>query len=113
MRDKLFDSPAFVSNGIQATPPLFVHFFLSRTDAGHPHRSIYIRQWLVMLHIGDKVRDYRKRSLLTQEELAEKSEGSVTTIIRIERNQVKPHGQTIRRLAEALGVEPVNLVDNQ
>ena len=30
----------------------------------------------------------------------------VTTIIRIERNQVEPHGRTIRKLAEALSIAP-------
>jgi transcriptional regulator with XRE-family HTH domain len=34
----------------------------------------------------------------------------VTTIVRIERNQVEPHGSTIRKLAEALEVEPQELV---
>jgi transcriptional regulator with XRE-family HTH domain len=37
----------------------------------------------------------------------------VTTIIRIERNQVEPHGRTIRRLAEALEVAPEELVKTE
>lgn len=67
---------------------------------------------LVMLHIGDKVRDYRKRALLTQQELADKSGIGVTTIVRIERNQVEPRGQTIRKLAEALEISPADLLDD-
>jgi transcriptional regulator with XRE-family HTH domain len=63
-----------------------------------------------VLYIGDRLRDLRKRALLTQRELADKSGVGVTTIIRIERNQVEPHGRTIRRLAEALGVAPEELV---
>jgi transcriptional regulator with XRE-family HTH domain len=63
-----------------------------------------------VLYIGDRLRDLRKRALLTQQELADKSGVGVTTIIRIERNQVEPHGRTIRKLAEALGVEPEELV---
>ena len=63
-----------------------------------------------VLYIGDRLRDLRKRALLTQKELADKSGVGVTTIIRIERNQVEPHGRTIRKLAEALGVEPEELV---
>jgi transcriptional regulator with XRE-family HTH domain len=63
-----------------------------------------------VLYIGDRLRDLRKRALLTQQELADKSGVGVTTIIRIERNQVEPHGSTIRKLAEALGVEPHELV---
>jgi transcriptional regulator with XRE-family HTH domain len=63
-----------------------------------------------VLYIGDRLRDLRKRSLLTQRQLAEKSGVGVTTIIRIERNQVEPHGSTIRKLAEALSVAPEELV---
>jgi transcriptional regulator with XRE-family HTH domain len=63
-----------------------------------------------VLYIGDRLRDLRKRALLTQRELADKSGVGVTTIIRIERNQVEPHGRTIRRLAEALDVAPEELV---
>jgi transcriptional regulator with XRE-family HTH domain len=65
---------------------------------------------LTMLYIGDKLRDMRKRALLTQQQLADKSGVGVTTIIRIERNQVEPHARTIRKLAEALGVEPYELL---
>jgi transcriptional regulator with XRE-family HTH domain len=63
-----------------------------------------------VLYIGDRLRDLRKRSLLTQRQLADKSGVGVTTIIRIERNQVEPHGSTIRKLAEALSVAPEELV---
>jgi transcriptional regulator with XRE-family HTH domain len=65
---------------------------------------------LEVLYIGDRLRDLRKRALLTQQELADMSGVGVTTIIRIERNQVEPHGSTIRKLAEALEVEPQELV---
>jgi transcriptional regulator with XRE-family HTH domain len=65
---------------------------------------------LEVLYISDRLRDLRKRALLTQQELADKSGVGVTTIIRIERNQVEPHGSTIRKLAEALEVEPQELV---
>jgi transcriptional regulator with XRE-family HTH domain len=66
-----------------------------------------------VLYIGDRLRDLRKRALLTQRELADKSGVGVTTIIRIERNQVEPHGRTIRRLAEALEVAPEELVKTE
>jgi transcriptional regulator with XRE-family HTH domain len=63
-----------------------------------------------VLYIGDRLRQLRKRSLMTQEQLAERSDVAVSTVIRIERNQVEPHGSTIRKLAEALGVDPHELV---
>jgi transcriptional regulator with XRE-family HTH domain len=65
---------------------------------------------LIVLHIGDKLREMRKRALLTQQQLADKSGVGITTIIRVERNQVEPHARTIRKLAEALGVEPHELL---
>jgi transcriptional regulator with XRE-family HTH domain len=67
---------------------------------------------LVVLRIGDKVREMRKRNFLTQEELAEKAGIGVNTIIRIERNQVEPQGRTIRKLADALGVAPSDLLED-
>jgi transcriptional regulator with XRE-family HTH domain len=63
-----------------------------------------------VLYIGDRLRTLRKRELLTQEQLAERSGIAVSTVIRIERNQVEPQGATIRKLAEALDVEPHELV---
>ena len=65
---------------------------------------------LTVLYIGDKLRETRKRALLTQQQLADKSDVGITTIIRIERNQVEPQARTIRKLAEALGVEPHELL---
>jgi transcriptional regulator with XRE-family HTH domain len=67
---------------------------------------------LTVLRIGDKVREIRKRNFLTQEELADKAEVGVNTIIRIERNQVEPHGRTIRKLAAALDVQPAELLED-
>ena len=66
-----------------------------------------------VLYIGDRLRDLRKRTLLTQKELADKSGVGVTTIIRIERNQVEPQGSTIRKLASALSVAPEELVKTE
>src|SRR4028118_1847021 len=68
---------------------------------------------LIVLYIGDKLRETRKRALLTQQQLADKSGMGVTTIIRVERNQVEPQARTIRKLAEALGVEPHELLKGE
>ena len=67
---------------------------------------------LTVLQIGDKVRETRKRKLLTQDQLADKAGVGVNTIIRIERNQVEPHSRTIRKLAAALGVSPADLIED-
>jgi transcriptional regulator with XRE-family HTH domain len=63
-----------------------------------------------VLYIGDRLRTLRKRKLLTQEQLAERSGIAVSTVIRVERNQVEPQGATIRKLAEALEIKPEELV---
>jgi transcriptional regulator with XRE-family HTH domain len=68
---------------------------------------------LTVLYIGDKLREIRKRALLTQQQLADKSGVGVTTIIRVERNQVEPQARTIRKLAKALGVEPHELLKGE
>ena len=68
---------------------------------------------LTVLHIGDKLRRTRKQALLTQQQLADKSGVGITTIVRIERNQVEPQARTIRKLAEALGVEPHELLKGE
>ena len=65
-----------------------------------------------VLYIGDRLRELRKRSLMSQRELARRSGVGVTTIVRIERNQVEPHGATIRKLAQALDVDPAELVSS-
>ena len=66
-----------------------------------------------VLYIGDRLRDLRKRRLLTQEQLAERSGVGIATIVRVERNQVEPRGSTIRKLAGALSVEPEELVKTE
>jgi transcriptional regulator with XRE-family HTH domain len=65
-----------------------------------------------VLYIGDRLRDLRKRALMSQRELAKRSSVGVTTIVRIERNQVEPQGATIRKLAEALDVSPAELLED-
>ena len=61
-------------------------------------------------HIGKKLKEARMRRLLTQEELAEKAGVSPSTIVNIERDQTVPHFRTIRKLAEALNVDPTSLL---
>ena len=68
---------------------------------------------LTVLYIGHKLRETRKRALLTQQQLADKSGVGITTIVRIERNQVEPQARTIRRLAQALSVEPYELLKGE
>jgi len=53
-----------------------------------------------------------RRRLLSQRELAEKAGLSPTTILKLEDDRVKePHPRTIRKLAQALDVDPAELVE--
>lgn len=60
--------------------------------------------------IGGKVRNLRLGRVWTQEDLAREADVGIATIVRIERGQVFPHQQTIRRIAGALDVPPEDLV---
>ena len=64
----------------------------------------------VVVYIGDKLKEIRTRRFLTQEELADKAGVSPATIVRVERNQAEPHISTMRKLAQALNVDPTELL---
>ncbi len=61
-------------------------------------------------YVGDKVQRLRDKRALTQEELAEKAGLTVAALSRIERNNAEPRPTTRRKLAEALGVDPSELI---
>lgn len=63
-----------------------------------------------MVQIGGKIKRLRTERLLTPAQLAERAGIGVNTIYRIERNEVDPHFETIRRLGNALDIEPGELV---
>ena len=65
---------------------------------------------LVVVKIGDRLRDLRVRRALTQEELADKADVGTNTVARLERNETEPHMSTLRKLAKALDVDPSELV---
>ena len=65
---------------------------------------------LIVVKIGDRLRDLRVRRALTQEELAEKADVGTNTVARLERNESEPHMSTLRKLALALGVDPAELI---
>jgi transcriptional regulator with XRE-family HTH domain len=64
------------------------------------------------LYVGKRVRRLRNELALTQAELAEQVGITVTTLARIERNEAQPRPKTRRRLAEALGVSPRELLQD-
>jgi transcriptional regulator with XRE-family HTH domain len=65
-----------------------------------------------VVKIGDKLKRERIIQTMTQAELAKKAGISPAALVRIERNQADPHVSTIRKLADALGVEPRYLIED-
>jgi transcriptional regulator with XRE-family HTH domain len=68
---------------------------------------------LTAVRIGRGVREQRVKRFMTQEQLARTAGISLRQVVRIERNEVEPRFSTILKLAEALGVEPSELVDRE
>ena len=58
-----------------------------------------------------KLREIRERKFLSQQELADLAGTTKANISRIERGDQQPRGSTVRKLADALGVRPEDLVD--
>jgi transcriptional regulator with XRE-family HTH domain len=65
----------------------------------------------VMVQIGDRLRQLRERKALRQEDLAALAGIGKNTVNRIEKNRTEPHMTTVKKLAEALGVDPAELVE--
>jgi transcriptional regulator with XRE-family HTH domain len=62
---------------------------------------------------GERLRSLRKGRLLTQEELSRMTGVAQDTISALETGKREAHPGTIRKLAEALGVEPQELIEEQ
>ncbi len=60
--------------------------------------------------IGERLKNLRIRRALTQEELAAAAGIGKNTVNRLERDLTEPRPPTLRKLAQALGVDPAELV---
>jgi transcriptional regulator with XRE-family HTH domain len=58
---------------------------------------------------GERLRRLRARAALTQAELARKARVDPATVARLELSMNAPRPTTIRKLARALGVQPMEL----
>lgn len=59
---------------------------------------------------GEKLRAIREECFLSHRELAQRAGVSPTTVLNLEKEQAEPQRRTIRKIANALGVEPAELV---
>jgi transcriptional regulator with XRE-family HTH domain len=66
-----------------------------------------------VVKIGTQLRAARERALLTQGELAARADVQPLTVSRIETEKVEPRYSTIRKLAKALGVDPIKLLPKE
>ncbi len=64
-----------------------------------------------MVHIGQRLKRQRTLRALTQAELAERTGVTTATVARIERDEIEPRMTTLRKLAQALEVDPAELVE--
>jgi XRE family transcriptional regulator, regulator of sulfur utilization len=62
-------------------------------------------------YIGSKLNQIRTREALTQRDLSERTGLTIAAISRIEQNRVEPRLSTVRKLADALGVHPSQLME--
>jgi transcriptional regulator with XRE-family HTH domain len=60
-----------------------------------------------------RLRELRERAALSQEDLAKKASVARATIADLEANKRPARPSTRRKLAEALGVEPAELMDSE
>ena len=67
-----------------------------------------IREFMVTR--GELIRVLRRKKGWTQRDLAQAAGVTHTTIVRLERGQHEPNITTIRKVAEALGVSPAELL---
>ena len=65
-----------------------------------------------MVYIGTKLNQLRTHEALTQRDLSERTGLTIAAISRIEQNQVEPRLSTVRKLSNALGVHPSQLVED-
>ena len=62
-------------------------------------------------HLATRVKELRNQKGMSQEILAEESGLSLRTIQRIENGETNPTGDTLKRLSNALNVNPDELID--
>jgi len=61
---------------------------------------------------GEKLRTLRERRFLSHRDLAKRAGVSPTTVLNLEAGRVEAQRRTVRKLAEALEVDPAELVES-
>ena len=65
-----------------------------------------------MKFVGAKLRRLREERFISQRDLAKRAEVSPTTILHLEKGEnPNPRLSTVRKIAEALGIDPNELIE--
>ena len=75
-------------------------------------KKVGVHYYERVVYIGTKLNQLRTREALTQRDLSERTGLTIAAISRIEQNQVEPRLSTVRKLADALGVHPSQLIED-
>jgi transcriptional regulator with XRE-family HTH domain len=65
----------------------------------------------IVVYVGDNLKRLRTLNALTQVELAQRAGLTTAAVARIERAEAEPRPSTLRKLAEALNVQPRDLIE--
>ena len=66
----------------------------------------------MMKFVGARLRQLREERFISQRDLAKRAEVSPTTILHLETGEnLNPRLSTVRKIAEALGIDPNELVE--
>ena len=73
----------------------------------------FVSEWCIIVGVMRlaRLKLLRLRKALTQQQLAHKAGINRTTVVRLEAGRDHPSPTTVRRLADALGVEPEDLME--
>lgn len=77
--------------------------------AHHPMRAAPLRT-MNLVFLAQRIREFRKKRLLTLEQLAERSQLTQSVLSKVENSRVTPSLAALSRIAEALGVTLAELV---
>ena len=66
-----------------------------------------------VVYIGERLKRLRTLNALTQAQLAERAGVTTATVARAERDEIEPHMTTVRKLSDALGVHPRELIEGE
>ena len=66
-----------------------------------------------MVYIGANLKDLRLKRAMSQRKLADVAGISQRTIVDLETNKREPHPSTLGKLAEALRVQPADLLEEE